>query len=91
MRRIDDKAPFLPAARKAGANEVGEMERQRRGREIEFFTEHACGETGRPGLHEQLERSETRSMGQRRQCFDRLRCFHISRIMEMMDACQARR
>jgi hypothetical protein len=30
-------------------------------------------------------------MGQRRQRFDRLRCFHISRIMEMMDACQARR
>src|SRR4029079_9798500 len=82
--RIDYEPPFLPAAREAGANQVREMKRQRCGRQVELFAEDAGGEAGRAGLHQQLERCEARAMSECRQRFDRLRCFHISRIMEMM-------
>src|SRR6185436_16684606 len=49
--RIDDEAPFLPAAREAGANQVREMKGQRCGRQIELFAQDARREAGRAGLH----------------------------------------
>jgi hypothetical protein len=80
---VDDEAAFLPALRKAGAHEPGEMERKRRRGQPELLPDRACGEPGGPRLHQETEDGQTGFLGESGKRWDRLLRFHISNNMEM--------
>src|SRR3989442_2676138 len=90
VRAVDDEAAVLPAAYEAGAGEVREVKRERGGRQLEFLADAPGGEPFGPGLDQQAIRLQARLLGEGGEGVDDLRHFHISRILEITRACQAR-
>jgi hypothetical protein len=82
---VDDEAAFLPALRQACARESGEMERERRRRQLELLADRACGESRRAGLDQEAEDRQTRLLSEGGKGWDRLLRFHISNNMEMSE------
>src|SRR5438067_2035031 len=90
VRAVDDKAALLPAAYQAGAGEVREVKRERRRRQLELFADAPGREPFGPGLDQQAIGLKAGLLGEGGERVDDLRHFHISRIMEITRACQAR-
>ena len=66
------------------------MEGQGGGGEIELLADAARGETIGAGFHQQPVHRQARRLCQCGERVDRLRHFHVSRIMETTARCQAR-
>src|SRR2546428_7551247 len=90
VRAVDDEAAVLAAAHKAGAGEVREVKRERGRGQLELFADASRRQPFGPGLDQQAVGLETRLLGKGSEGVDDLRHFHISRIMEITRACQAR-
>src|SRR5437762_11490935 len=90
VRAVDDEAAVLAAANQPGAGEVREVKRERGRRQLELFADAPGGEPFGPGLDQQAIRLEARLLREGGERVDDLHHFHISRIMEITRACQAR-
>src|SRR5438876_10139662 len=90
VRAVEDEAAFLADAHETGAGEVREVKRERGGRQLELLADATGGEPFGPGSDQQAIRHEARLLRQGGERVDDLRHFHISRIMEITRACQAR-
>src|SRR2546428_11030116 len=90
VRAVDDEAAVLAAAHEAGAGEVREVKRERGRRQLELFADAPGGEPFGSGLDQQPVGLEARLLSEGGERVDDLHHFHISRIMEITPACQAR-
>ena len=80
---VDDEAAVLPALHQPRTREMREVKRQRGPRQVELLADAPRRQARGPRLDQQAERFQPRVVGQRGERVDRLRRFHISRIMEM--------
>src|SRR6267143_6383881 len=84
VRAVDHEAPVLAALRQSGSRELGQVERQRRGGQVELLPDPPRGESFGAGFYEKAEDLEPRVLRESGKRFDSLRRFHISNIMEIM-------
>jgi ABC-type glutathione transport system ATPase component len=87
---IEDPPLVAPGGGEPGALELGEVRRQRRGRDLQHLRDLAGRQPDRPLPHETAEHREPRRVGERAERLERVLCFYNSRMIEISRAVKPR-
>src|SRR6266849_1620182 len=83
---VDHEAAVLAALRQSGSRQLSQVERQRCGGQVELLSNPPRRKSFGAGFYEKAEDLEPRVLRESGKRIDSLRCFHISKIVEIRPA-----